>query len=235
VPASRAPTPSGKSPATRPATPGRPMSGVPSASSPTVSSRGVRPARRLIEEVLNQGDLAVASELMSPTCIHHVPAASSRQALRASVTGCPVLIASSQTSTPSWMTGSPQVTRWRSGSPLTHPGVLRQRRRRRLPGRRHPPRFRPAGMSDRLAAHGGTLAVTSQPGQGTTITGCLPARSGSSSGSSSGGRDRADHVQPGGAPGGPDPGQDAGDRAQDQEQDQLQRRRREHGQRSAAG
>ena len=30
-------------------------------------------ARRLIEEVLNQGDLAVASELMSPTCIHHVP------------------------------------------------------------------------------------------------------------------------------------------------------------------
>jgi signal transduction histidine kinase len=30
------------------------------------------------------------------------------------------------------------------------------------------------GMSDRLAAHGGTLAVTSQPGQGTTITGRLP-------------------------------------------------------------
>ncbi|MGH3119472.1 MAG: ester cyclase [Streptosporangiaceae bacterium] len=30
-------------------------------------------ARRLIEEVLNQGDLAVASELMSPTCIHHIP------------------------------------------------------------------------------------------------------------------------------------------------------------------
>jgi predicted ester cyclase len=30
-------------------------------------------ARRLIEEVLNQGDLAVASELMSPTCTHHVP------------------------------------------------------------------------------------------------------------------------------------------------------------------
>jgi ketosteroid isomerase-like protein len=30
-------------------------------------------ARRLIEEVLNQGDLAVASELMSPTCSHHVP------------------------------------------------------------------------------------------------------------------------------------------------------------------
>jgi predicted ester cyclase len=30
-------------------------------------------ARRMIEEVLNQGDLAVASELMSPTCIHHVP------------------------------------------------------------------------------------------------------------------------------------------------------------------
>ena len=32
-------------------------------------------ARRLIEEVFNQGDLAVASELMSPTCIHHVPGA----------------------------------------------------------------------------------------------------------------------------------------------------------------
>ena len=30
-------------------------------------------ARRLIEEVLNQGDLAVASELMSPTCVHHIP------------------------------------------------------------------------------------------------------------------------------------------------------------------
>jgi len=87
------------------------------------------------------------------------------------------------------------------------------------------------GMSDRLAAHGGTLTVTSHPGQGTTITGRLPARSVSGSG----GGDRADHVQPGGAPGGPDPGQDAGDRAQDQEQDQLQRRRREYGQRSAAG
>ena len=32
-------------------------------------------ARRLVEEVLNQGDLAVASELMSPTCVHHVPGA----------------------------------------------------------------------------------------------------------------------------------------------------------------
>ena len=30
------------------------------------------------------------------------------------------------------------------------------------------------GMSDRLAAHGGTLTVRSQPGQGTTITGRLP-------------------------------------------------------------
>jgi signal transduction histidine kinase len=83
------------------------------------------------------------------------------------------------------------------------------------------------GMSDRLAAHGGTLAVSSHPGQGTTITGRLPVRSGSG--------DRGDHVEPGGAAGGPDPGQDAGDRAQDQEQDQLQRRRREYGQRSAAG
>ena len=83
------------------------------------------------------------------------------------------------------------------------------------------------GMSDRLAAHGGTLAVRSHPGQGTTITGRLPVRSGSG--------DRADHVEPGGAAGGPDPGQDAGDRAENQEQDQLQRRRREYGQRSAAG
>jgi signal transduction histidine kinase len=93
------------------------------------------------------------------------------------------------------------------------------------------------GMSDRLAAHGGTLAVTSQPGQGTTITGRLPARSdsGSGPGPGSAGGDRRDHVLPGGAAGGPDPGQDAGDRAQDQEQDQLQRRRREYGQRSAAG
>ena len=31
------------------------------------------------------------------------------------------------------------------------------------------------GMSDRLAAHGGTLDVRSQPGRGTTITGWLPA------------------------------------------------------------
>ena len=30
-------------------------------------------ARRLIEEVLNQGDLAVANELISPDCVHHVP------------------------------------------------------------------------------------------------------------------------------------------------------------------
>jgi signal transduction histidine kinase len=89
------------------------------------------------------------------------------------------------------------------------------------------------GMSDRLAAHGGTLTIRSQPGHGTTITGRLPVCSGSGSGS--GGGDRGDHVLPGGAAGGPDPGQDAGDHAQDQEQDQLQRRRREHGQRSAAG
>ncbi len=30
------------------------------------------------------------------------------------------------------------------------------------------------GMSDRLAAHGGTFEVRSRPGQGTTITGRLP-------------------------------------------------------------
>ena len=31
------------------------------------------------------------------------------------------------------------------------------------------------GMSDRLAAHGGTLDISSRPGQGTTISGRLPA------------------------------------------------------------
>jgi predicted ester cyclase len=30
-------------------------------------------ARRIVEEILNQGDLAVANELISPGCIHHVP------------------------------------------------------------------------------------------------------------------------------------------------------------------
>jgi predicted ester cyclase len=30
-------------------------------------------ARRIVEEVLNQGDLTVANELISPDCIHHVP------------------------------------------------------------------------------------------------------------------------------------------------------------------
>ncbi len=83
------------------------------------------------------------------------------------------------------------------------------------------------GMSDRLAAHGGTLTVRSHPGQGTTITGRLPVRSG--------GGDRGEQGQAGGPPGGPDPGEDAGERAQDEEQDQLQRRRREHAQRGTAG
>jgi len=30
-------------------------------------------ARRVVEEVLNQGDLAVANELISPDCVHHIP------------------------------------------------------------------------------------------------------------------------------------------------------------------
>jgi predicted ester cyclase len=29
-------------------------------------------ARRIVEEILNQGDLAAANELISPRCIHHV-------------------------------------------------------------------------------------------------------------------------------------------------------------------
>jgi hypothetical protein len=32
-------------------------------------------ARRIVEEVLNQGDLAVANELISPDCVHHIPGA----------------------------------------------------------------------------------------------------------------------------------------------------------------
>ena len=30
-------------------------------------------ARRVVEEILNQGDLAIANELISPDCVHHVP------------------------------------------------------------------------------------------------------------------------------------------------------------------
>jgi len=30
-------------------------------------------ARRIVEEILNQGDLAVANELISPDCIHYIP------------------------------------------------------------------------------------------------------------------------------------------------------------------
>lgn len=30
-------------------------------------------ARRIVEEVFNQGDLSVANELISPDCVHHVP------------------------------------------------------------------------------------------------------------------------------------------------------------------
>ena len=65
----------------------------------------------------------------------------------------------------------------RDGPPVRlgrRPGVLGQRRRRRLPGRRTSHGSGLQGMSDRLAAHGGTLTVRSQPGQGTTITGRLP-------------------------------------------------------------
>jgi len=30
-------------------------------------------ARRVVEEILNQGDIAVANELISPDCVHHIP------------------------------------------------------------------------------------------------------------------------------------------------------------------
>ncbi len=30
-------------------------------------------ARRVVEEIFNQGDLAVANELISPDCVHHDP------------------------------------------------------------------------------------------------------------------------------------------------------------------
>jgi hypothetical protein len=32
-------------------------------------------ARRAIEEIPSQGDLAVANELISPNCVHYIPAA----------------------------------------------------------------------------------------------------------------------------------------------------------------
>ena len=30
-------------------------------------------ARRVVEEIFNQGDIALANELISPDCVHHVP------------------------------------------------------------------------------------------------------------------------------------------------------------------
>ena len=40
-------------------------------------------ARRIVEEILNQGDLAVANELISPDCVHHVPGGQSVPGLTA--------------------------------------------------------------------------------------------------------------------------------------------------------
>jgi predicted ester cyclase len=40
-------------------------------------------ARRVVEEVLNQGDLAVANELISPDCVQHIPGGLSRPGLAA--------------------------------------------------------------------------------------------------------------------------------------------------------
>ena len=30
-------------------------------------------ARRVVEEIFNQGDIALANELISPDCVHHIP------------------------------------------------------------------------------------------------------------------------------------------------------------------
>ena len=32
-------------------------------------------ARRVVEEIFNQGDIALANELISPDCVHHIPGA----------------------------------------------------------------------------------------------------------------------------------------------------------------
>lgn len=40
-------------------------------------------ARRIVEEIINQGDLAVATELISPDCVLHVPGGQSVSGLTA--------------------------------------------------------------------------------------------------------------------------------------------------------
>jgi len=71
-------------------------------------------ARRMIEEVLNQGDLAVAHELISPiACITFLATGWRRERL-ACVTGYRMRTASFQTFMPSWRVNSPRITRSRS-------------------------------------------------------------------------------------------------------------------------
>ena len=48
-------------------------------------------ARRVVEEVLDQGDLAVANELISPDCVHHIPGGPPAPAWPPSATGSPWL------------------------------------------------------------------------------------------------------------------------------------------------
>ena len=40
-------------------------------------------ARRVVEEIINQGDLAAATELISPDCVHHIPGGQSVPGLTA--------------------------------------------------------------------------------------------------------------------------------------------------------
>ncbi len=44
-------------------------------------------ARRVVEEIFNQGDIALANELISPDCVHHIPGGPPVRGLTALGTG----------------------------------------------------------------------------------------------------------------------------------------------------